>query len=126
MLALRYLEQHSPPRGQGYGERTRTVLLRSLDTGTSSLAEVAEVLSVSTRTLQRHLTGENTSFSAIRDEVRRDVAARLLVTTEIPLFQIASALALDDVTTFSQYARRWWGITAREFRSSRRPPIDPG
>lgn len=124
MLALRYLEQHSPPRGQSYSERVRAVLLRSLDTGTSSLGDVAEALSVSTRTLQRHLTAENTSFAAIRDEVRRDVAARLLATTEIPLFQIASALALDDVTTFSQYARRWWGITAREFRASRKPPVE--
>ena len=58
----------------------------------------------------------------VRDEVRRDVAARLLATTEIPLYQIASALALDDVTTFSQYARRWWGVTARQFRADRRGP----
>ncbi|MFN3339368.1 MAG: AraC family transcriptional regulator ligand-binding domain-containing protein [Dietzia sp.] len=121
-LALSYLEQHGPARDQAYAERTRAILLRSLDTGTSTLAGVAELLSVSPRTLQRHLNGESTSFSAIRDEVRRDVAARLLATTEIPLYQIASALALDDVTTFSQYARRWWGITAREFRSDRKGP----
>ncbi|MDX2357693.1 AraC family transcriptional regulator [Dietzia sp. PP-33] len=130
-LALSYLEQHGPSRDQTYAERTRALLLRSLDTGTSTLAGVAELLSVSPRTLQRQLTAENTTFSSIRDEVRRDVAARLLATTEIPLYQIASALALDDVTTFSQYARRWWGITAREFRSDRkgsavagRPPLE--
>ncbi|MBB1041994.1 MAG: AraC family transcriptional regulator ligand-binding domain-containing protein [Dietzia sp.] len=121
-LALSYLEQHGPARDQTYAERTRTLLLRSLDTGTSTLGDVAALLSVSPRTLQRHLTGEGTSFSGIRDEVRRDVAARLLATTEIPLYQIASALALDDVTTFSQYARRWWGVTARQFRADRRGP----
>ncbi|AVZ38199.1 AraC family transcriptional regulator [Dietzia sp. JS16-p6b] len=119
-LALSYLDQHGPARDQTYTERTRALLLRSLDTGTSTLGDVAGLLSVSPRTLQRHLTGEGTSFSAIRDEARRDVAARLLATTEIPLYQIASALALDDVTTFSQYARRWWGVTARQFRADRR------
>ena len=120
MLAQRYLDQHGPARGSSHAERARAVLLQSLDTGTSSLAGVAELLSVSPRTLQRRLTDEGTSFSAIRDEVRRDVAARLLATTEVPIYQIASALALDDVTTLSQYARRWWGITARDFRAGLR------
>lgn len=126
LLALRYLDQHGPSRGAGYGDRVRGILLRSLDTGTSTLEDVAALLAVSSRTLQRKLSGEGLSFSGIRDEVRRDVAARLLSTTEIPHYQIAAALALDDVTTFSQYARRWWGITAREFRSSRKRPPDPG
>lgn len=119
MLALQYLDRHGPSRGGGYGERVRDILLRSLDTGTSTLGGVAEMLAVSPRTLQRHLASEGVSFSRIRDEARRDVAARLLSTTEIPLYQIAAALALDDVTTFSQYARRWWGMTARDFRSGR-------
>lgn len=119
MLALQYLERHGPSRAAGYGERVRDILLRSLDTGTSTLGDVAEMLAVSPRTLQRHLAAEGTSFSRIRDEARRDLAARLLSTTEIPLYQIAAALALDDVTTFSQYARRWWGMTARQFRAAR-------
>lgn len=123
-LALRYLDQQVPADQQGVDDRARAVLQRSLDTGTSSLAGVAALLSVSPRTLQRELAALGTSFSAIRDEVRRETAARLLTTTEIPLYQIASALDLGDATTFSQYARRWWGITAREFRHGR--PIPPG
>lgn len=119
-LALRYLEQHVPSTSQGYDERTRAVLQQSLDTGTSSLAAVAGLLAVSPRTLQRELAREGTTFGAIRDDVRREIAARLLTTTEIPLYQIASALALSDATTFSEYARRWWGITARELRHGAR------
>lgn len=122
--ALRYLDQQVPADQQGVDDRTRALLYRSLDTGTSSLADVAALLAVSPRTLQRDLSALGTSFSAIRDEVRRETAARLLTTTEIPLYQIASALDLGDATTFSQYARRWWGITAREFRHGR--PIPPG
>lgn len=123
-LALRYLDQHIPEDRRSMTERTRAVLHQSLDTGTSSLAQVAGLLSVSPRTLQRGLARENASFAAIRDEVRRDIAARLLTTTEIPLYQIASALDLDDATTLSQYARRWWGTTAREVRHGRAiPPV---
>ena len=100
-------------------DRTRAALQQSLDAGASSLARIAGLLSMSPRSLQRGLAGEGTSFSAVRDEVRREVAARLLTTTEIPLYQIASALDLGDATTFSQYARRWWGMTAREVRHGR-------
>lgn len=115
-LALRYLEQHVPTDRRSLTDRTRAALQQSLDAGASSLARIAGLLSMSPRSLQRGLAGEGTSFSAVRDEVRREVAARLLTTTEIPLYQIASALDLGDATTFSQYARRWWGMTAREVR----------
>lgn len=118
-LALRYLEQHVPTDRRSLTDRTRAALHQSLDAGASSLARIAGLLSMSPRSLQRGLAGEGTSFSAIRDEVRREVAARLLTTTEIPLYQIASALDLGDATTFSQYARRWWGMTAREVRHGR-------
>lgn len=125
-LALGYLDQHVPVDRRGYADRTREVLRRSLDTGTSSLAQVAGLLAVSPRTLQRGLSGEGTSFAEIRDEVRREVAARLLTTTEIPLYQIASAIDLGDATTFSRYARRWWGMTARELRHGRKTPLEVG
>ena len=118
-LALRYLEQHVPTDRRSLTDRTRAALQQSLDAGASSLARIAGLLSMSPRSLQRGLAGEGTSFSAVRDEVRREVAARLLTTTEIPLYQIASALDLGDATTFSQYARRWWGMTAREVRHGR-------
>lgn len=119
-LALRYLDQHVPAERRSIADQTRAVLHQSMATGTPSLAEVAGLLAVSPRTLQRELTGEGTSFAAVRDDVRREVAARLLTTTEIPLYQIASALALGDATTFSRYARRWWGMTARELRHGRK------
>ena len=118
-LALRYLEQHVPTDRRTLTDRTRAALHQSLDAGASSLARIAGLLSMSPRSLQRGLAGEGTSFSAVRDEVRREVATRLLTTTEIPLYQIASALDLGDATTFSQYARRWWGMTAREVRHGR-------
>ena len=118
-LALRYLEQHVPADRRSLADRTRAALHQSLDAGASSLPRVAALLAMSPRTLQRGLAGEGTSFSTVRDEVRREVAARLLTTTEIPLYQIASALDLGDATTFSQYARRWWGMTAREVRLGR-------
>lgn len=125
-LALRYLDQHVPADRRGFVDHARAVLHQSLETGTSSLADVAGLLAVSPRTLQRELAKENTTFAAIRDDVRRETALRLLTTTEIPLYQIASALDLGDATTFSQYSRRWWGKTARQVRLGGTPAAEVG
>ena len=125
-LALRYLDQHVPADRRGVADQVRAVLHQALETGTSSLADVAGLLTVSPRTLQRELAGEGTTFAAIRDDVRRETALRLLTTTEIPLYQIASALDLGDATTFSQYARRWWGRTARQVRVGGTAPHEVG
>lgn len=125
-LALRYLDQHVPAQVRGFVDHTRAVLHQSLETGTSSLTEVAGMLAVSPRTLQRELAKQGTSFAALRDDVRRELAEKLLTTTEIPLFQIASATGLGDATTFSQYARRWWGMTAREMRHGRKLSAEVG
>ena len=119
-LAVDYMKRRHLSQGESMSERTRAMLRQSLDTGSSTLDETAKLLAVSPRTLQRALSRERTSFSAILDDVRREVATRLVTTTDLPLYQIASALALADVTTFSHYARRWWGVTAREFRASAR------
>src|SRR5699024_1077911 len=119
-LAMQYLDQHIPADRRSFTERTREVLHQSLDTGTSSLAAVAGMLAVSPRTLPRELAGENTTFGGIGPGVRRALAAPVRTTTAIPLYQVASALALGDATTFSQYARRWWGMTARELRPGRK------
>lgn len=137
-LALRYLDQHVPadqhgPTDQGssagppgFLDHTRAALQQALETGTSSLATVAGMLAVSPRTLQRELAHAGTTFSALRDEVRRETALRLLATTRIPLYQIASAVDLGDATTFSQYARRWWGTSARQVRQRGAPAGEVG
>lgn len=119
-LAVAYLERRRTGKADSMAERTREILREFLDTGVSTIGDTAKLLAVSTRTLQRALQRDGTSFSAILDDVRREVAMRLVTTTDLPFYQIAYALALDDVTTFSQYARRWWGVTAREFRAAAR------
>lgn len=119
-LALDYHGRRKLSKGESMSERTRDALRQSLGTGISTLAATARLLSVSPRSLQRALAIERTSYSAILDDVRREIATRLVTTTDLPLYQVASALALSDVTTFSQYARRWWGVTAREFRATAR------
>lgn len=116
-LALYYLDAQLPAIERAVTGRARAALQRSLGTGPITVAATARLLAMSPRTLQRMLADEGTTYAAVLDETRRVRAAELLTRTDLPLAQIASVIGLQDATTFSQYARRWWGMTARQVRA---------
>lgn len=118
-LALHYLEAQVVPAGRPVSSRVRAGLDRSLGTAATTLAAMASLLSMSPRTLQRHLTTERSSFSDLLDDARRQRADQLLRETDLPVSQIASAVGLQDASTLSRYARRWWGTSARARRHDR-------
>jgi len=78
--------------------------------------DVARVLSMHRRTLNRRLQALGTSFQEILDEVRFQVARELLA-AETPLDDIAASLGYAAVTPFMRTFRRWAGTTPGQWRS---------
>lgn len=78
--------------------------------------EVAEELHMSSRTLQRRLADEGTSFRLLLDEVRERLAEELLVVGGLPVTEVAHRLGYVEVSSFSQAFRRWKGLGPRAFR----------
>ncbi|OUS30087.1 hypothetical protein A9Q99_06275 [Gammaproteobacteria bacterium 45_16_T64] len=81
-----------------------------------SVEEVSKVLNVSERTLQRKLAEEQTHFKALKQEVRRDEAIRLLETTKFSVEQIAFNLGYEQRSSFSAAFQRWTGVTPAKWR----------
>ena len=54
------------------------------------------MLAIHPRTLQRHLTGERTTFEALREDVRQEIALHPLRETHMPLGQLADLLGLSE------------------------------
>lgn len=82
---------------------------------------VATELGLSARTLQRRLAEEGTSFRALLDEVREQLAQELLVTGGLTVGEVARRLGYVEVSSFSQAFRRWKGVGPRAYRSDDRP-----
>lgn len=115
-FAIGFLERqaHSPvPSTAGH---VRSALQQSLGTATPDIGNVARLLSVHPRTLQRRLAGEGTAFGAILDDVRRQEAHRYLATTDMPLAQIAALLGLSEQSALTRCCRRWWDATPSAVR----------
>jgi AraC-like DNA-binding protein len=78
--------------------------------------EVARLLSMHHRTLNRRLKAEGTTFQQLLDEVRFEAACQLLDTARIPITEIAVSLGYAETSAFSRAFRRWSGATPLERR----------
>ena len=77
---------------------------------------IGEALAISPRTLQRRLTAAGTSFRALIDEVRADLAWRHVKRSELSLGRIAELLGYRSPAAFSRAFRRWHRMSARAAR----------
>ena len=96
--------------------RVRRLLAECLETGEADLRYVARQLGVGSRSLQRRLASEGTSFSTLLDGMRCDVAREHLERYQTPIAGVAHLAGFSDVSAFTRAASRWFGDTPARFR----------
>nr|WP_232232404.1 MULTISPECIES: AraC family transcriptional regulator [unclassified Cupriavidus] len=84
---------------------------------TPTIEAVAQDLHFSVRTLCRRLTAEGTTFQAVKDEVRRDIAIQRLTRTTDAIAAIAFDIGFDNPTAFHRAFRNWTGSTPKAYRT---------
>ena len=100
----------------------RELLSRSLATA-PSLDDVARELRLSPRTLHRRLHNEGSSFRAIKDALRREIALARLEKTRDSVAQIAAELGYSEPSAFFRAFHGWTGRAPSEHRKrGPRPP----
>ena len=115
-IATRYLRSRLS-RGTTLTVQVRQAVEALLGTGTCSHGEVARALYMHPRTLQRRVREEGTTFEAIKDETRRDLAQRYLSQPDLPLSQITALLGYSEQSAFGRSCRRWFDLTPRQERA---------
>lgn len=106
-VAVDYLATHYSDPGSSTAAQVRLALAESLGTMPSAIGNVARLLALHPRTLQRRLAAEDTTFEAILDDVRRAGAHRYLTTTDLPLGQVALLVGFSEQSALSRAVRRW-------------------
>ena len=76
----------------------------------------AEIMGLSSRSLQRALHKEGTSWSAVLELVRFDVARHLLEENELPMSEIALRLGYSEQSAFTRAFRHWAGVAPNRYR----------
>jgi len=119
-ILLRHAEEflaRLPRASARWSDRVHGALLSDFDAGRTA-GQVARALGTSTRSLQRRLKQEGTTYARVNDEVRRDLALRYVSATELGMAEIAFLLHFNDVSAFYRAFRRWTGATPAQARAS--------
>lgn len=95
--------------------RVQTALMEALAGGRADAALVAERLGASTRSLQRRLSGEKTTFKAELQSLRERLARHYLQ-AGISGAEIALLLGYDDPNSFIRAFHDWTGTTPEAMR----------
>jgi AraC-like DNA-binding protein len=96
--------------------RVRELIAAQMRRGRPTAAHVTRRLKISRRTLSRRLIEEGTSFKALLDELRCQLALRFLADGQLPLEEISAQLCFSRVQGFHRAFRRWSGATPGNYR----------
>jgi AraC-like DNA-binding protein len=101
-----------------FREQVKATLKKILAGRRPELRAVARELRVSTRTLQRRLTGEQVTFQQLIAEARRELAQHYLLHSSLELNETAYLLGYEDANSFFRAFHQWEGTTPGEWRAS--------
>lgn len=99
-------------------DHVKTVVARRMNGQRPSIGTVASELRVSARTLQRRLEDLGTSYQQLLDEVRSEVARRLLASTDLEAGEIAFLLGYEELNSFARAFHGWEGTTPARWRET--------
>jgi len=105
-----YVARHFRNPGENVSTRVRQALRRTFGTPQGNKTDIAGLLALHPRTLQRHLATERTTFEALREEARKEAAMHYLRETKIPLGQLADLLGFSEQSAMTRSCRRWFGV----------------
>jgi AraC-like DNA-binding protein len=111
LLAARY-----PQRQASFAHRARETVKALLVEGHCTREALAAALHTSISTLHRRLGDIGHSFESLRDEIRRNLALRYLLCTDLPLIEVAAKLGYADPAVLTRSCRRWFDATPTALR----------
>jgi AraC-like DNA-binding protein len=120
--AREYLNTLLAQKNQSLTDRVTRLVRTLLSTGRCSIEEISDHLAVDRRTVHRKLAREGSTFSAILDGVRSDLAQQYLRGHDRPIGDVSQLLGFSSPSTFSRWFHDRFGHSATRWRESRRRP----
>lgn len=96
--------------------RVEVAMRSRMNLSEATIEFVTANLGISARTLQRKLAEEQTSFRAIRNTVRADLALKYIKQSCLRLTQIAEILGYSELSAFDHAFKRWHGVSPISLR----------
>ncbi len=102
----------------------RHVVRSMLREGSPTIDRFAALADMSIRTLQRRLATEGVSFSALIEDVRREVALQALCSTQASVGDVSANLGYSKQSSLTRAVRRWTGVPPMALRQDGMPSAE--
>ena len=121
MLAPQFEEELKQENGdENFVERVRIAIQQKLTGRRPTIEDIADALHISSRTLQRRLQDEGSSFQRVLEEARHQLARHYLNNSVLELNEAAYLLGYEDANSFVRAFRTWEGIPPARWREEQR------
>jgi AraC-like DNA-binding protein len=106
---VQYLNTIVDTRDPGMSGPVHDLVSQLLPTGALTLDVIAAQFRLHPKALQRRLASEGTTFAALVDGARQDMARRYLRDTDITLTHLTRQLGYAEQSVLTRSCRRWFG-----------------
>lgn len=121
MLAPQFEEELKQQSGdENFVERVRGAIQQKLTGRRPTIEDIADALHISSRTLQRRLQDEGSSFQRALEEARHQLARHYLNNSVLELNEAAYLLGYEDGSSFVRAFRSWEGVPPARWREQQR------
>lgn len=98
-----------------FSNQVKQIILKNYQFSFPLLEDVAQLMHITPRTLQRKLQEENTSFRTLEDEIKKEIAVNLLSNPSISVTDVAYKLGYADRSSFQRAFKQWTGKTPGDY-----------
>lgn len=103
----------------GLPEQIRAIISKEYSHHFPDFGEICDKLNMTPQTLRRRLKEEQTSYQAIKDDIRRDAAVFYLSKPELSIDEIALMMGFSEASSFHRAFKKWTGLTPAGYRRER-------
>jgi AraC-like DNA-binding protein len=101
---------------QPINQQLQEIISPYLGNSELGISKAAELVGLSSRTLQRRLADIQMSYSEVIQQARMKKASELLISTDIKLIDICIMLGFENPSSFTRAFVRWAGIAPKYYR----------
>jgi AraC-like DNA-binding protein len=116
-FARQYLDRAMSQQTNSTRETVRQMIVALMPGGRCTSQSVAHHLNLDRRTIYRYLLEEQTTFSALLQEVRAELVVRQLNDSDLPLTEVAGLLGFSSPSAFGHWFRGSFGCSVTQWRT---------
>ncbi|MCM0611435.1 AraC family transcriptional regulator [Marinobacter sediminum] len=91
-------------------------IVQQLPTGNIKEKNISKGINLSSRTMQRRLAQEGTSFAELLQKTRKTLADRYVSDNKLAISEIAFLLGFSEQANFTRAFKRWHGLSPSQYR----------